>query len=51
MRLNPTPSDIITFLRVGAVILLGKVMQIKDLRRYIKITDKMVVPAKVASTT
>ncbi|UCB60978.1 MAG: hypothetical protein JSW72_02665, partial [Candidatus Bathyarchaeota archaeon] len=26
-------------------------MQAKDLRRYIKTTEKMVVPAKVASTT
>jgi hypothetical protein len=26
-------------------------MQVQDLRRYIKITEKMVVPAKVASTT
>ena len=26
-------------------------MQVKDLRRYIKITEKMVVPSKVASTT
>jgi hypothetical protein len=36
---------------VGIIIWLGKGMQVKDLRRFIKTTEKMVVPAKVASTT
>lgn len=36
---------------VGTVVWQGEDMQAKDLLRYIKTTEKMVVPAKVASTT
>jgi hypothetical protein len=50
-RLTPTYTGLEVPYRVGAVTWGGEDMQIKDLRRYIKITEKMVVPAKVASTT